>query len=1273
MDIGNLVNLNKSSQQSATQLGLRATLSGLVTNPDFGPTAQHGQTLQADVTIEDGSTPQLSYQWCTAQSGEIAGATSATFTVDATLYDEQSVFCRISTDDMRVLSTSSSMVRHIPPTVLSPLADQIFDQDTGDQSLPIAGVFGGDALSTSASGAIATFDEPSQSILIDTSSVQTASVVVLQATNSGGSVQTQFLVTVEADTSQDMNVVVHALTAAGGNPIPVTGTAIASGDPLGHWQLVNQELSPSAAGDQADLSEGGYVLVLDDSSVITVSITQQISETDWALSSPSETGFDVVIFAVPEGATDIEFSLNAGAWTSLGTTAPGIYTLGGLEPETAYRISLRAFDGTGGAVSSKSISTVPQDPLGFRGWEPGIDLGTTGDLYVAPFGDDTATGTETAPLRTINAALSQSSAGDTIKIRAGKYRELLMLPHTITLEGYGTEKPEITASELLEGFVQCDASDVDIIGPLLGTTNSPVYKTVLAKSAVDHGAILALNLYEAGKRLFPATDRADMSDLFNDLDKHAFHTADGMGLNGNGKVITITDSDVLTSARYTEDQLLDADVLLLHYPTVISRQSITAVDLANNTITIDGERTPQTAGTVLDRYALTNVGPQLIPGTYYVEDDGGPNISLYIRPYLASNLDQIEFSPRQRVIEMPHDANAITLRGLHLSRASGDGSFRGVNLYKGDTSIRTDNHVFEHILSSGVFNSTDPARSIRLNFIGHSTIRNVTTYDLMNGVGIFISGGGKTTVDGVITERNPGVFNLIEKCHLVQIGRTPYIAYQQFNLVFAHILTERAAIGAHANKANAYEQCDNVLWWGVEFGRQVQGYLTWQEASNIAVAFSMLPVYMPQLNNQRVLVDQANTTPPPILNSQGYLFNNTVLPQVENLYQGPNISLSNSLNDMTMTIVNNIAQSITAPPHTPLPYDLFSGNIITKLTTGVNNQTLADFPAGNVVETDLAAVYVDAISGDFTPVASSPILTLPGLDMRSLVTQLQTTYPQFSAFDRDYKNQLIDWDILPIGADANLSFDRIPVLSDPQGAATSATSATGSVTTNLGLGTLYAGLWDSATPPADSAALKAGTGAEFLTSNAVTAAGEQGFTATGLTGNQTLTWHFLHETNAGEQMLSGMSVTLSGSGSTGPNLMPDPGFDLPDRWSTNSGHLITGGQFEITAAAVSFSSTSTHANHPILVQANKTYTFSIDVVAVTAGHRLRVFVAERDGTADLSTITAFDTSSSGAVSAGDQITFEITTQAATQELRLTFNKISGLDVVLDNVSCREIS
>jgi hypothetical protein len=67
-----------------------------------------------------------------------------------------------------------------------------------------------------------------------------------------------------------------ALTIAGAGGIPVTGTSISSGDASGHWQISGGRISPSPAGDTANLNLGPYSLVLNDDQEVNITIAPDV-------------------------------------------------------------------------------------------------------------------------------------------------------------------------------------------------------------------------------------------------------------------------------------------------------------------------------------------------------------------------------------------------------------------------------------------------------------------------------------------------------------------------------------------------------------------------------------------------------------------------------------------------------------------------------------------------------------------------------------------------------------------------------------------------------------------------------------------------------------------------------------------------------------------------------------------------------------------------------------------------------------------------------------
>ncbi len=117
-----------------------------------------------------------------------------------------------------------------------------------------------------------------------------------------------------------------------------------------------------------------------------------------------------------------------------------------------------------------------------------------------------------------------------------------------------------------------------------------------------------------------------------------------------------------------------------------------------------------------------------------------------------------------------------------------------------------------------------------------------------------------------------------------------------------------------------------------------------------------------------------------------------------------------------------------------------------------------------------------------------------------------------------------------------------PVLSSPVGTATGATTATVGATTDEANGTLYVFVSTSATPPS-AATLKAGTGAAFASSQAVTSSGAKTFGATGLTASTGYYAHLIHTDAAGNDsnIVSSAQFTTSTPDTTAPTLSSPTG------------------------------------------------------------------------------------------------------------------------------------
>ncbi|MEP2642168.1 hypothetical protein [Roseobacter sp.] len=86
-----------------------------------------------------------------------------------------------------------------PPTKIADLNDEIFDEDTGIETIDVSGVFLGDDLTFSVTGLAANIDPVSGLLSLDTATPIDAASIVVVATNAAGSASAAFKLTIEAD------------------------------------------------------------------------------------------------------------------------------------------------------------------------------------------------------------------------------------------------------------------------------------------------------------------------------------------------------------------------------------------------------------------------------------------------------------------------------------------------------------------------------------------------------------------------------------------------------------------------------------------------------------------------------------------------------------------------------------------------------------------------------------------------------------------------------------------------------------------------------------------------------------------------------------------------------------------------------------------------------------------------------------------------------------------------------------------------------------------
>lgn len=149
-----------------------------------------------------------------------------------------------------------------------------------------------------------------------------------------------------------------------------------------------------------------------------------------------------------------------------------------------------------------------------------------------------------------------------------------------------------------------------------------------------------------------------------------------------------------------------------------------------------------------------------------------------------------------------------------------------------------------------------------------------------------------------------------------------------------------------------------------------------------------------------------------------------------------------------------------------------------------------------------------------------------------------------------------------------------PVLTSPTGTETSDTTATIGATTDEGNGTIYGYVSTSATPPSGTD-LKAGTGAVWAGSAAVSGTGAQTLNATGLTASTGYYGHLIHTDAAANDSNIVTSVQFTTDAAASPPGTPStPAFDNITKtgyrvtWSApGSGGTVSGYEYRINAGS----------------------------------------------------------------------------------------------------------
>lgn len=647
----------------------------------------------------------------------------------------------------------------------------------------------------------------------------------------------------------------------------------------------------------------------------------------------------------------------------------------------------------------------PKGGVDLAGATLGLDYGTTADYYVdQATGDDGNAGTSTgAAFETLGAAITaaQGDAGAVIAVRAGTYRELVDLGSTnytngLTIQPYGTETPTISAAEVLTGWTQCTSAET-----LLGENWSNCYYVDIDLTGVI-GASWALgcfNLYVNGVIAPIAHDsNIDLDPVFL-LDDEAYYTGTFTG----NPVTSIADADVINSDRYTDAQLENARVLLYGGNNVSKYCDISASDVASNTITISDGQAPVSSR---NRYAIVNAANFIQAGhwAYNATPITGSTYRVYYWPNDVSELTAgVEYSRRTRCIYINQAQGAITIQGLTLLQPAGIGGARHgtcISTLTGAASGTRKSSITIRNCEMGRSFSNDFSGSIgggavHIQNYDDIIIENNTIYNCANTWAVYLF----STSDVKVTK------NKFDKCSQAAVrlfgGGTPSgIFSERIEISFNDVYD--CARDTHANLMNAYEGCDYVLLYGNRF-RECQGYLTWQESSNLFIGMNWIE--MDKFNDLsgetgRCIVDQTNTSgEPDESDAVCYIWNNALLPRPgEEADYTNSLSLGTANGPMVFEVYNNIIHGGGVPDALSSLNQAQEGNLYTAYTDAWS-QDGTDLNASETYDNVMGDTYQNSAVGDFKYTWGGNA-GLAGVAITSLVAVAKATWPSFN-FEQD--------------------------------------------------------------------------------------------------------------------------------------------------------------------------------------------------------------------------------------------------------------------------------
>lgn len=466
------------------------------------------------------------------------------------------------------------------------------------------------------------------------------------------------------------------------------------------------------------------------------------------------------------------------------------------------------------------------------------------------------------------------------------------------------------------------------------------------------------------------------------------------------------------TGAYTSAQILNADAVFHYFPNVNGRTPVLSV--VGGTINLTDQTRTYENNPNKDKFALVNILPAMKRGQWGWKDAGVGNITLYVWPNSAGSMTAgITYTARGRCIQLGSSSDSgssgVELRGLIVERCTSGGASTDQNYAIASMNLAKKAGItIDNVLARNTFRANRDYAAVTLRNIDNAVVRNVEVQNAVGQGGIMLFGGSYANPAAA----DPALGALVTLCR-VNSEITPYRFYGQWNMAVALNDTTGAGLAAHANLSMGYEGCHNCLWYGnMLVGGE--GYLTWQEASRIAVVGNVIMAGEDGrgVNDQNHGSSTVTRSPADVLaiNGAGYVFNNTLLPNPNSPTDVRSLTLGYA-GDPAATYVahNNVLNGVVVDAG-PIPtyVTAFSHNLLTTGTT----------PAGgtNGVVSSISAEYVDAAAGNFAYKAGAAVRSAAAKSMATEIAVLQGRFPQFTGWGYDVNGNAINWAAPPMGA-----------------------------------------------------------------------------------------------------------------------------------------------------------------------------------------------------------------------------------------------------------------